>query len=152
MVGPAALATKSLHDRPPLGRQVLRPLEQGQSLSTKVQEDTGTPRPGVSARQVLALEPDRKGQGVQPPPRLVQATRPPPPHAHEVLRKRRTPQGCMPRRGQRDGENVPYHGLSKRDAPGRIPRRSPRHPCHTEGIGCILRVLRQEHTATRKIP
>src|SRR5438876_549399 len=66
-------------------------MEQSESITQAIPKDPGTPRPGISARQVFSLKPDRSRQRVQPPTGLFQTPHTPTSLSDQVLRQRETP-------------------------------------------------------------
>src|SRR5438132_10963377 len=132
------MAQTSLPHTTPINRQVLRQMEQGESLTQAIPKDPGTPRPGISARQVFSLKPHRSRQRVQPPVGLLQTTRTPTPLADQVFRQRGTPQSRLSSRRQRNRQDLPDNALTPRDAAGRLQERGPSHARHPESIRGLL--------------
>src|SRR5207253_5471838 len=123
-----------------------------ESITQAIPKDPGTPRPGISARQVFSLKPDRSRQRIQPPTRLLQTTRTPTSLTDQVLRQRGTPESGLSSRRQRNRQDLPNNGLTPRDAAGRLQERGPSHARHPERVGCLLRILRQQHSTARPLP
>src|SRR5438552_19004214 len=121
-------------------------MEQSESITQAIPKDPGTPRPGISARQVFSLKPDRSRQRIQPPTRLLQTTRTPTSLSDQVLRQRGTPESCLSSRRQRNRQDLPNNGLTPRDAAGSLQERGPSHTCHPESARCLLCILREDHT------
>src|SRR5438552_15589647 len=121
-------------------------MEQSESITQAIPKDPGTPRPGISARQVFSLKPDRSRQRVQPPTGLFQTPHTQTPLSDQVLRQRGTPESGLSSRRQRNRQDLPNNGLTPRDAAGRLQERGPSHARHPERIRCLLCILREEHS------
>src|SRR2546425_9837379 len=128
------MAKTTLPRPAPINRQVLRKMEQGQSLTQTIPKDPGAPRPRISTGQVLPFKSHRQGQRVQPPTRLFQTPCTAASLTYQVFWQRRAAQSGLSRRRQRDRQDLPHYGLATRDAFRRVPEPSPRDSCDPEGV------------------
>src|SRR5216683_7851502 len=113
-------------------------MEQGESLTSTIPENSGTSGPRISSGQVLSLKPHRSGSRVQSLTGLFQTPCPSSSLAYQVLRQRGTAQSTLPRGRQWNRQDIPHHGIIARDAVGRLQERGPCHSRDPERVRCLL--------------